>query len=50
MILTTKATEKLFALIQELIDNKFYGEVEIMFRAGEVRLIKKTESIKLDRE
>lgn len=39
--------EQLFKLLKSLIDNKFYGSVEIKFEAGKVSIVRKTESIKL---
>lgn len=39
--------EKLFKLIKELIENKFYGSIEIKMESGNIVLIRKTESIKL---
>ena len=39
--------EKLFSLIRELINNKFYGELVIKFEAGKITVCKKTESIKI---
>ncbi len=38
---------KLVDLIKELIDKKFYGSIEIKMEAGNIVLVKKTESIKL---
>jgi len=34
--------------IKDLIDNKFYGKIELSFEAGNIVNIKKNESIKLD--
>jgi len=39
--------KKLIALINVLIDNKFYGSLEIKFEAGKIIVCKKEESIKL---
>lgn len=39
--------EKLVKLLKDLMDKKFYGSVEIKFEAGNVVIIRKTESIKL---
>ncbi len=39
--------EKLFELIKKLIDSRFYGSIEIKMEAGNIVIIRKTESIKL---
>jgi len=39
--------QKLVDMIKELMEDKFYGKVELSFEAGKVVNIKKTESIKL---
>lgn len=39
--------KKLFDLIRELTDNRFYGELVIKFEAGKIIVCKKTESIKV---
>lgn len=39
--------KKLFELINSLMDNKFYGSLEIKFEAGKIVVCKKEESIKL---
>ena len=39
--------DKLIKLFKELMDKKFYGSVEVKLEAGNVVIIKKTESIKL---
>ena len=39
--------EKLVKLLKDLMDRKFYGAVEIKFEAGNIVIIRKTESIKL---
>lgn len=39
--------DKLVKLLSELMDHNFYGAVEIKFEAGNVVIIRKTESIKL---
>ncbi len=38
--------DKLIKMIQELIESKFYGELLIKIEAGNVVILKKTESIK----
>lgn len=38
---------KLIELIKNLVDNKFYGSLEIKFEAGKIVICKKEESIKL---
>ena len=40
--------EKLIKLIQALIEKKFYGSIEIKMEAGNIVIVKKTESIKLN--
>lgn len=40
--------KELFELIEKLIDNKFYGSLELKMEAGRIVLIRKTESIKLE--
>ncbi len=35
-------------LIKELIDRKFYGNIQVNFENGNIVVIKKTESIKLE--
>ena len=40
--------DNLFKLIKELIENKFYGSIEIKMEAGKIVIVKKTESIKLN--
>jgi hypothetical protein len=42
-----EAIERLFKLIRELIENRFYGELVIKFEAGKITICKKTESIKI---
>lgn len=39
--------KKLIELIKGLVDNKFYGSLEIKFEAGKIVVCKKEESIKL---
>ena len=39
--------QKLVDMLKELMEDKFYGKVELSFEAGKVVNIKKTESIKL---
>jgi hypothetical protein len=39
--------DKLFKLIKELIDKKFYGSLLVKFEAGNIVIVKKEESIKL---
>ena len=39
--------EKYFTLIEQLVKDKFYGEVLTKFESGNIVIIKKTESIKL---
>ena len=39
---------KLIDLIKDLIDKKFYGNIQVNFEAGNIVNIKKTESIKLN--
>lgn len=41
------SVKKLFELIKSLMDNKFYGSLEIKFEAGKIVVCKKEESIKL---
>lgn len=41
--------EKLIDLLSDLTDRRFWGKIEIDFQAGRIAVIKKTESIKLDR-
>ncbi len=38
--------DKLIKMLQELIQSKFYGELLIKLEAGNVVIMKKTESIK----
>ena len=38
--------DRLFKMIKELIESKFYGELLIKLEAGNVVILKKTESIK----
>jgi hypothetical protein len=38
---------KLFDLIKKLMDAKFYGTVEVKFEAGNIVLVRKSETIKL---
>jgi hypothetical protein len=33
-------------LIKKLINDKFYGKVELSFEAGKIVLVKKTETLK----
>jgi len=40
--------KKLFDLIRELKDNRFYGELVIRFEAGKIVVCRKTESIKVN--
>lgn len=40
--------KELFELIEKLMDNKFYGSLELKMEAGRIVLIRKTESIKLE--
>ena len=42
-----EALQKLFAIIKDLVDKKFYGSLEIKFEAGKIVVCKKEESIKL---
>jgi len=42
-----ESVRKLFEIIKELIDNKFYGKLEIKFEAGNITCCKKEETIKL---
>jgi hypothetical protein len=46
-MVNVEVLEKLFRLIRELIENKFYGELVIKFEAGKITICKKTESIKI---
>jgi len=39
--------QKLWSLIEKLFRDKFYGEILVKFEAGNITIIKKTESIKL---
>ena len=39
--------KKLIELIKNLVDNKFYGRLEIKFEEGKIIVCKKEESIKL---
>ena len=38
---------KLIELLKDLIDKKFYGNIQVNFENGNIVNIKKTESIKL---
>jgi len=38
---------KIYEYIQQLIDTKFYGKVELNFEAGKIVNLKETKSIKL---
>jgi len=38
--------EKLIAIIKDLINKAFYGELVVKFEAGKVVLVRKTENIK----
>ena len=40
--------EKLIKLIKELIENKWYGKIELTVEAGNIVLIRKTETLKLE--
>jgi hypothetical protein len=40
--------DKLFVLIKKLIDDKFYGSLEIKFEAGKIVLLKKVQTVKID--
>lgn len=40
--------EKLIKFIENLIEIKFYGTVEIVIQAGKIVHVKRTESIKFD--
>ncbi len=40
--------DKLFKLIKELTENKWYGSLEIKMEAGHIVVIRKTESLKLE--
>jgi len=40
-------TEKLLAYLKNLVDNKFYGKVEITFVKGEVVHINENKGVKL---
>ncbi len=42
-----KQIEDLFELIKELIKFKFYGSLEVKFEAGNITIVRKTETIKL---
>jgi len=39
--------EKLFKLIKELINARFYGTIEVKLEAGNITLVRKIENIKL---
>ncbi len=39
--------KKLLELIKSLVDNKYYGTLEIKFEAGKIVLCRKDETIKL---
>ena len=39
--------KKVYSIIKNLIDNKFYGRIEIKFEAGKIVSLKKEESITL---
>lgn len=39
--------KKLIELIKSLMDNKFYGVLEIKFEAGKIVVCKKEETLKL---
>lgn len=39
--------KKLFEVIRDLTDNRFYGELLIKFEAGKIVVCKKTESLKV---
>lgn len=39
--------DKLVQMLRDLIDSKFYGSIEIKMEAGNIVVVKKTESIKL---
>ena len=36
--------DRLFKMIQELIEKKFYGNIELRFEAGNIVSLKKTET------
>ena len=39
---------KLFALLEKLVADKFYGSIEIKFEKGKIILLKKVQTIKID--
>lgn len=39
--------EKLINLIKKLVQDKFYGSLEIKFESGNITLVRKIENIKL---
>ncbi len=39
--------KKIFELIRELRENKFYGELLVKFEAGKIIVCKKTETLKI---
>ena len=39
--------EKLFEIVKELTEKKFYGSLLVKFEAGKIVIVKKEESIKL---
>ena len=41
-----RVMEKLIAIIKDLINKAFYGELVVKFEAGKVVLVRKTENIK----
>ena len=41
--------DKLIELVEAIKENKLYGELQIKFEAGKIVVIKKIESIKLDK-
>lgn len=40
--------QKLFAMIEKLMADKFTGSLEIRFEAGKIVILKKVQTIKID--
>ncbi len=42
-----KEMDTLIEMLKELMESKFYGSLELKWEAGNIVIVKKTESIKL---
>lgn len=38
---------KLYEILREMFQTKYYGSIEVKFEAGKVTIVKRTESLKI---